>query len=187
MALGRRGLGGANPSRGPLVTRRSLASGSETGGSAAGCHGAVKGAGSSGCTDGGLTEVNRLRNDFFAERRRLWEADRKLFGELARLEMQIAKNMVDAKVDGAFATFKILGCAALFFFGVATFMEPYVIGSIVHRTVIEVEERLRIRKAEGTLPHPEGRSAATPPPAARAPHGEDKKQGPQVDRPSVPF
>ncbi|XP_044415414.1 uncharacterized protein [Triticum aestivum] len=96
------------------------------------------------------TEIHRLRKDLFEETRRLWDgyhkhcdADRKLFEELAHLEMENAMNMVNAKENLVSTTYKVLGCAALFIIGVATLMGPYIHSSMVHDTVIEVEQRLK--------------------------------------------
>lgn len=169
MALGRRGLGGADTSRPPLM-RRSLASGNGTGGSGATGHGAGTGAVSLGCNSGGAgggvaansggcggaTELDRLSKDVFEETRRLWdgchklcEADRKMFQELARLEMENASNIVNAKKDLVSATYKVLGCAALFLIGGAASMGPYIKSSVVHETANQVEKRLKLRGEEG--------------------------------------
>ena len=98
----------------------------------------------------GATEIHRLRKELFEETRRLWdghhklcEADRRLFDELAHLEMENAMNMVNAKENLVSTTYKVLGCAGLFFIGVAASMGPYIEDSIVHDTVREVEQRLQ--------------------------------------------
>lgn len=52
-------------------------------------------------------------------------------------------NIVNAKVNLVSATYKVLGCAALFFIGGAASMGPYIERSIVHDTVNEVEQRLQ--------------------------------------------
>ena len=143
------GTGGAANSGGARTTGSGGASNSG---------GRMAGGGSAGNSggSGGATGVDRLRKDIFKETRRLWEGynvlsevDRNLFGEIARLEMDNAMNMVNAKVDLVSTTYKFLGSTAVFIIAFASCLGPYIKDSVVHDAAKEVDERMTLRKQQG--------------------------------------
>ncbi|XP_037445260.1 uncharacterized protein LOC119314653 isoform X2 [Triticum dicoccoides] len=147
-------------------------------------------AGNSGGS-GGATGVDRLRKDIFKETRRLWEGynvlsevDRNLFGEIARLEMDNAMNMVNAKVDLVSTTYKFLGSTAVFIIAFASCLGPYIKDSVVHDAAKEVDERMTLRKQQGVGKTATPGDAApttkvhTQPDAAAAPTGGSASAAP---------